>query len=123
MTRRTLLFWLAGYLASMAAIFAGLRQAHERIMAESGSPEALAAWRDWAEETRKAATPDEPVERRPVKSDEPPLLILMRDHFTPIVATSLVIGTFLFAFLGFLVMGIARDRPARQPRSGARSAD
>jgi hypothetical protein len=120
--RRFFAVWLATYLATMCAILWGLRQARQSVVAEAGSPAALAAWQDWAAETRKAPKPDQPVERRPVKSDEPPLLILMRDFFLPIEAVSLAVGSFLFAFIGFLAWGIARDRRSGGPNPG-RPAD
>jgi hypothetical protein len=116
--RRFRVIWLAGYLATIGTILLGLRLARQSVIAEAGSPEAIAAWRDWAAETRKAPEPGEPVQRRAVKSDEPPLLILMRDHFLVIEIVSLAIGSFLFAFLGFLMTGIMRQPHEKGPRSG-----
>jgi len=121
--RRSLVIWLAAYLATMCAILWGLRQARETVIAKTGNPQAVAAWHDWAQETRRAPEPGQPVERRPVKSDEPPLLILMRDYFIPIQAVSLAVGSFLFAFLGFLVSGIVRERRLAVPRPGGGPAD
>jgi len=95
----------------VAAILVGLRVARERVIANMSDPETIAAWRAWAEETRKAPQDEQPVARRPVKSDEPPSLILMRDHFVVVQVVSVAIGSFLFAFLGFLGYGIWQQRP------------
>lgn len=100
------------YLVAMFVMIWGLRMARQRVIDSLGSPEALAEWRAFAEETRKEPAPGQAVARRPVKSDEPPALVLMRDHFTAIAATSLLIGSFVYAFLAFLVLGSARAKAA-----------
>ncbi|HVU85880.1 MAG TPA: hypothetical protein VHD36_01065 [Pirellulales bacterium] len=111
---RALIPWLIAYVVVVATVLAALRYGREMVITRMGDPESVAAWQRWAEETRRPVAPGEPVERRPVKSDEPPALVLMRDHFGSVQAVSLVIGTFLFCFLGFLGHGIWS-----QGRSGA----
>ena len=74
------------------------------------APEAKQAWGEWRGETERPPEPGLPVARRPVQSDEPPALILMRDHFPVIMGVTLLIGSFLFAFLGFLGRGIWHQR-------------
>jgi hypothetical protein len=109
---RKLTIWLLAYVATMALLFVGLRGAREKVISWMGNPESLAAWRDWAEETRRPLEPGQPVARRPVKSDEPPFLILMRDHFGAVQAVSLAISSFLFAFMGFVGHGLWTQRHA-----------
>jgi hypothetical protein len=100
--------WLAAYLAFMASLAAALVYARGRVISQLSSPEALADWQAWKAETeRQAQRPGAPP-RRPVHSAEPPLLILMRDHFPAIAAMTLVIGSFLFGFVMFVLRGIAR---------------
>ena len=108
--RRSVAVWLVAYLLTIAAILWGLQYGREMVIERLGDPESVAAWRDWAAETRRPADSEHPIERRPVKSDEPPALILMRDHFGSVRAVSVVIGTFLFCFLGFLGHGIWSQR-------------
>jgi hypothetical protein len=112
---------LAGYLTTIVAILWGLRQAREAVLARMGDEQTVAAWRDWAEETRRPIEPGQAVERRPVKSDEPPALILMRDHFGSVRLVSLLIGSFVFAFLTFLGVGIWRQ--SRDPRAPGQKPD
>jgi hypothetical protein len=113
---RILAPWLIAYVIIVATVLAALRYGREMVITRMGDPESVAAWQQWAEETRRPVAPGESVERRPVKSDEPPALILMRDHFGSVQAVSLVIGTFLFCFLGFLGYGIANQRgPTVEP--------
>ena len=97
----------------------GMRFARQRVIDSLGSPEALAQWRAFAEETRKEPAPGQAVARRPVKSDEPPALVLMRDYFTAIAGTSLLIGSFVYAFLAFLVLGSWQARAERAGRDSA----
>jgi len=110
---------VAIYLAVMALMVWGLRVAQQRVIETLGSEKALAEWRAFAEETRRPPPGQQPVLRRPVKSDEPPSLVLMRDHFIAILATSLLIGSFVYAFLLFLLWGTTRGAGLESgPRPG-----
>ncbi len=116
------LSWLAAYLIIMGTILWGLHAARQSVLAKFSDPATLAAWQAWAEETRHPAG-DEPVARRPVKSDEPPSLVLMRDHFRVIQVVSVSIGSFLFAFLGFLGAGLWRQRGSSPIATGDAQTD
>jgi hypothetical protein len=95
--------WLVSYLAAMCAVVAALVLARGRVLATLDTPEARRQWQNWKEETqRKSAGP---IERRPARSDEPPALILLRDRFPAVVISSVLICSFLFAFLGFALRG------------------
>lgn len=113
------IFAFAIYLALALSVVLGLRMAQQRVIASLGSEEALAEWRAFAEETRKKPAPGQAIERRPVKSDEPPALVLMRDHFVAILATSLLIGSFVYAFLAFLILGSWRSPAAAADKQPA----
>ncbi len=69
------------------------------------APEEQAHWQEWKAE---AAREGGPVARRPPKSDEPPTLVLLRDHYPVMVGASLVFYTFLFALAVFLGRGMMR---------------
>lgn len=105
---RTHLGWLLAYLAVMGAMVAGLVAARRRVVATLDTPEARQQWRKWKEQTAQPTAANNPTQRRPVTSDEPPALILMRDRFAAIVVTTLLIGSFLFAFLAFAARGAFR---------------
>ncbi len=102
------LLWLIAYLATMAALFVGLVFVRGRVVATLSSPESLADWQRWKDETQRESgtTHVGPVQRKPVKSDEPPALILMRDYFAAILAVALLIGSFLFGFLMIVARGV-----------------
>jgi hypothetical protein len=105
MIRRATVFWLLAYLAAMTLVVGGLLILRQRTLTELNTPEARRQWQAWKQETSEKQQAAEPVRRRPVRSDEPPALILLRDHFAAIVATTVMICSFLFAFLAFVASG------------------
>lgn len=105
-----LLLWLTAYAIVMAALAATLLYARRQVVAQLSTPQALADWQAWKAETERQAQQRGASARRPVRSDEPPALVLLRDHFAPIVAMSLTVATFLFGFTMLVVRGV-RSRP------------
>jgi hypothetical protein len=106
--------WLVSYLAAMSAVVAVLMVARDRVIATLDTPEARQRWQEWKEETRRKSPG--PIERRPVRSDEPPALILLRDRFPAVVGSSVLICSFLFAFLVFVARGaFGSSRSGFQP--------
>lgn len=110
--------WLVAWLMVMAAIVASLWLVRRRMVERLSRPESLAQWRQWRAETERQRQSPGPVRRRTANSDEPPALVLLRDHFGAIVATSVLMGTFLFAFLAFVGRGIVRQRTGRTSPNG-----
>lgn len=110
-TRRAapgLVLWLAAYLATIGSLAAGLVYVRRQVVAQLSSPRALAEWQAWKAQTeRQAQRPGLPA-RRAVRSNEPPALVLLRDHFAPIMAMSLTVATFLFGFLAMILRGVSR---------------
>jgi hypothetical protein len=96
---------LVAYLAGAVGMVIGLGHVRDRALENLSTPEELANWQKWKTE---AARPGGPVARRPPKSDEPPTLVLLRDHFAVLVAASLTFYTFLFALAVFLGRGMIR---------------
>lgn len=109
----TNLLWLSAYLVFAAVLVAGLLQLRRSALAELDNPRARREWQQWKAETRRQSEAAGPTQRRAVKTDEPPGVILLREHFPLIVATSLLIGSFVFVFLMWLVRGMIRSRPTR----------
>lgn len=101
--------WLAGYLMAMTALVAVLVVARTRVVERLSQPEAQRQWQDWRDAAQRRNDSQGPAGRRVVVSEEPPALVLLRDRFPAIVATSLLIGSFMFVFLMFLARGVARQ--------------
>lgn len=109
MSRRTInVLWLIAYLATMTGLVTGAVLVRNRTVADLSRPESLAQWRQWKEDTqRQNADPkSSPVARKPVKSEEPPALILLRDYFAAILGVALLVGSFLFGFLMVVIRGV-----------------
>ena len=58
---------------------------------------------------RAASRPRRACRPRPVHSDEPPTLILLRDHFGVVVAMSLTVASCLFGFLMVVIRGTQKQ--------------
>jgi hypothetical protein len=97
---RAILF--TSYLVSLAVGWYALEHARQAIISELIRPENIQQWQADKLELNRLSQAGGGVQRRPVKSDEPPALILLRDHFRGIAATAWAIVTFLFAF-GYLL--------------------
>jgi hypothetical protein len=110
MSVRAIIIWLLAYIAVMTAIVAALVVTRKRVLATLDTPEARRQWQAWKEKTADEQSTAGPVRRRPVQNDEPPALILLRDRFAAIVATTVMICSFLFAFLAFVARGAFRSR-------------
>jgi hypothetical protein len=100
-----LVICLVVYLGGAVGIVFALKNARTDAIESLSTPEEQARWQKWKAD---AAQQGGPVARRPPKSDEPPTLVLLRDHFGVLVVASLVFYTFLFALAVFLGQGMMR---------------
>jgi hypothetical protein len=112
MTRATLLL-VIGYVLLLSAAVGGVVEARRRTLASQSSPESQAAWKAWRDKTRELSTSNDPMKRREAKAPEPPLLILLRDHFGAAVGSTVVAVTLFYWFLAFLIRGSLRTPPVR----------
>lgn len=100
-----------GYVALTAAVAGAFWSARQRTLDELGTAEAAEQWRAWRAETARQSKNPGPVARREQRAVEPPLLILMRDHFAAALATTLAAATIFYWFLAFIVRGVLRSSP------------
>jgi hypothetical protein len=99
---------LAIYSAGIVGIVIGLIGIRAESIEELSTPDQRAHWQEWKSAAARHDGKTGPVARREPKSDEPPTLVLLRDHFTVIVVASLTFYTFLFSVAIFLGRGIMR---------------
>ncbi len=101
------LIWLAVYLLTMGAIVGGLVYARESSLAKFASPEAQADWETFrAEMQRLSKDQTAPVARRPPEAEQPPTMLLLRDHFVSCVLISLLLSSALFFTVMVMVRGV-----------------
>jgi hypothetical protein len=88
--------WLAAYLVMVAAVVIATLAARRATLRELGTPAAKAQWQAWrqADPNRPGAGP---VERRAPSYDEPPALILLRDHFAVMMGGAVLFSSLVFA--------------------------
>ncbi|MGC3969847.1 MAG: hypothetical protein QM775_21705 [Pirellulales bacterium] len=104
--QRTTGWLLVGYFLALSAAGGGMYFARGQTLSSLDNAEAVAEWREWQEETkRQAAHPTGPVKRREAKAQEPPMLILMRDHFPAAVLTTLLAVTIFYWFFVLTIRG------------------
>jgi hypothetical protein len=122
-TRRNFAFVWLGYFAALALALYGMTEARRWAMAELDTPEARARQREWQDAVAKQIDdPKYPVKRRPVKSTEPPMLRLLRDHFAAACAVNLLAVTIFYWFLTFIIRGMLRAKQLHARPSDAERA-
>ncbi len=110
MTRTTLLLVL-GYAAVLAAAATAVVETRRRTIATLDTPEARAEWNSWRAETKKLSQEQGPAMRRPAKAVEPPMLILLRDHFPMALGSTLVAATLFYWLMVVLIRGSLQTPP------------
>ena len=93
------------YIACMAAVVMGLITAKGCAIGRYGTAVADDDWQQWREAASKDAEGDGPVRRRVPKSDDPPLLVLLTEHFWVLLVSSLVFGSVLYFLAYFFIQG------------------
>ncbi len=102
---------LAGLLVVIVSVVAGMLWARNAAIATYGTPEAQAEWEDWRREAAAQAESGGPVQRKVPRSQEPPALMLMRDHFAPCLGAALVAACGVYGTFTLLLFGAARKEP------------
>ena len=122
MTRGNRRFWwvvAGGYLLVMAALAASLASARRHVIETLDTPEARAQWEKFLKaERERAEQQDAPVRRRVSTSDEPPHLVLLRDHFAAILGSLALLLTCLYGFLALMLQGVLRGKRAQGAKPG-----
>ena len=113
---RSVAIWVAAYIVLVAAVVAGVFYARQQALATYGTAGAQAEWDAWREDARRLAEESGPVKRRVPRSEAPPALVLMRDHFGVCLGLALVLSTVLFGTLMLFVRGAISSRRVRERR-------
>jgi hypothetical protein len=79
--RTWLWWWVVGYVALAGLVIGGMFWIRQIVLTQFSTPQSIADWQAWREDVRQQQANPGPVERRIPKSEEPPVLVLMRDYF------------------------------------------
>ncbi len=104
-----------GYVAVAAVASYWLWSARQNAIENLGNKHAVQQWQQFNQEMAQEQQRGSPVARKLSPSDEPPSLVLLRDHFGGILLSLLVILAFLYAFVAFLIEGVARGARTARP--------
>ncbi|HKD37987.1 MAG TPA: hypothetical protein VKB78_14340 [Pirellulales bacterium] len=102
--------WLAFYIAVLVAIGAVTVYLRDRIV--SDGPEAAKdqqSWEAWRQEAARQDGSHGPVQRAVPPSDEPPMRVLMRDHFGTILGASIIFPAIILGFLLIVLHGVLQQ--------------
>jgi hypothetical protein len=109
--------WLIVWLLMLVGVAWSLGQVRRWVLVELDNDAARAQWRQWKEATQESQQSGQPVRRRPVRADEPPAVILLRDHYPAVLGMCLVIASLLYGFLVLTLQGSLRTSPRADRRT------
>lgn len=110
MSLRAKLLWLVAYLLLVAGVTWGMLAVRASTIATfDNNPQAQAEWQAWRDEAQRQSDTG-PIFRRVPKANEPPGLLLMRDHFPQMLVGSLFFSSVLFVLLGWTARGALAAR-------------
>jgi hypothetical protein len=101
--------WMLIYAVGFIAIMFLLTGVQKSVLSAYDA-EDEAAWLAWKRDAGNKDGRLGPIARRAPATDEPPSLVLLRDHFPAVVVSILVFYTCMFGFTMFIGKGMARGR-------------
>jgi hypothetical protein len=110
--------WLAIYVAVLVAIAACTIHLRQRFLADDAeAAKDRQSWQQWREEAAKQDGSRGPVQRAVPPSAEPPMVVLMRDHFATILGASIVFPAIIIGFVLIVLRGVVKQ--SREPENSA----
>ncbi len=94
---------VAGYVLVVAAVIFGLFRARRIALEIYGTPAAQAAWDEWVGDVKMRRAGDVP--REVPRSDRPPALVLMQEHFVTCLVGALLVTSALYGSIAWLLYG------------------
>jgi hypothetical protein len=101
----SLKWWTTAYVVILVSAVVTMFLVRKQILTKLATPEAISQWQAWREDVRRQQTEYHPVERRVPKSEEPPALLLMRDHFVVSLFGAVLFITALYWVLAWFIAG------------------
>jgi hypothetical protein len=116
--RRWVWLCVVCYFLVVAAVVFAMIAARKSALQSLSTEKSVSDWRLFQEDVRQQQSEGPLVERRVPKSDEPPALVLLRDHFAVSLVGAVLFSTVLFWVMAWLVLGATTARSnASQPVS------
>jgi hypothetical protein len=99
------LLWLTVLIAMLAAVAGGMFRVRDSVL-RSADTESQEDWDEWREAVQEEQGDPGPVQRRVPRSEEPPALVLLRDHFAVCLTIALVLSAVLFGTFVLFARGV-----------------
>lgn len=107
--------WLAIYVAVLVAIGAYTVLLRDRILTDDAeAARDQQSWQAWRKEAAKQDGSTGPVQREVPPSAEPPMVVLMRDHFATILGASIIFPAIILGFLIIVLRGVWQQSQNRE---------
>ena len=111
----TNLLWAAAYGIFLAIAVGSLFWVRSNVAQQFQDAQSQSDWDLWRQEAARQSQGKGPVQRRVPQSTQPPIVVLMGQHFAVCVAAVATLGSALFGTLMFLIRGAWADKtPAPQ---------
>lgn len=110
--------WLCAYLIVVVMTIHVLANTRLWALEQLSTTAVQTDWERWRKDAQAQDGSTGPVARRPVKSHEPPALVLLRDYFFTVLAGVLLFISSLFTFFMFALRGVWKQK-ARKPGNSA----
>jgi hypothetical protein len=107
--------WLAIYIAVLFSIGAYTVHLRDRILTDDAeAAKDQQSWQEWRKEAAKQDGSTGPVQRTVPPSAEPPMVVLMRDHFATILGASIIFPAIILGFLIIVLRGVWQQSQNRE---------
>jgi uncharacterized membrane protein YedE/YeeE len=107
--------WLAIYVVAIGGVAIYIVRLRDQMLDDR--PEIAAneqSWQDWVKSEVNREANSGPIQRAPPKSPEPPMLVLMRDHFGVIFGAAVVFPAIIIGFMLIVARGVLRQSMERK---------
>jgi hypothetical protein len=103
-------WWATGFVALVVVVIFGMLKTRDWAIKRLSTPESIDEWQQWRDDVQQQQSQGGPVRRRAPTSDEPPALILMRDHFAASLAGAVLFCAALYWVIAWFVSGVMNHR-------------
>ena len=98
--------WLGVFVTLILVLTWGLLRARHNALIALGTEQAQGNWQQWRDAASQQTSTAGPVQRQVPKSEEPPALVLLRDHFATSWLILAVLTSLVFATLIWMIRGV-----------------
>jgi hypothetical protein len=103
---------LAVYVAVLAGIAIWIVRVRQSMIAQLDQPAQIEDWQEWRAAAAKQDGAHGPVAREVPRSNEPPMLLMMRDNFPAIFFAATVFPAIILGFFLLVLRGVLRQSGA-----------